>query len=105
MAPEPAPTPYDAELMAAVTDLGSALRELVDASVLTTDDAAELTAAAARAREITTALTASTRPLRQLPALDDPIAFRRVYSPGTGVTPQCWRISPRSSSAGRCSQG
>ena len=28
--------PYDADLMAAVTELGTALRELVDASVLTT---------------------------------------------------------------------
>src|SRR3954466_7558016 len=71
--------------MAAVTDLGAALRELVDASVLTTVDAAELTAAAARAREITARLTASTRSLHQLPALDDPVAFRRVFSPVTGV--------------------
>jgi len=83
--PEPTPVPYDAELMAAVTDLGAALRELVDASVLTTVDAAELTAAAARAREITARLTASTRSLHQLPALDDPVAFRRVFSPVTGL--------------------
>jgi acyl-coenzyme A thioesterase PaaI-like protein len=79
------PAQNDAELLAAVTDLGSALRGLVDASVLTTVGAAELTAAAARAREITDRLTAATRPLHQLPALDDPIAFRRVYSPVTGV--------------------
>jgi acyl-coenzyme A thioesterase PaaI-like protein len=83
--PDASPAPYDAELMAAVADLGSALRGLVDASVRTTVGAAELAAAAARAREITARLSAATRPLHQLPALDDPIAFRRVYSPVTGV--------------------
>src|SRR3954468_23739048 len=71
--------------MAAVTDLGTALRELVDVSVRTTVDAGELTAAAARAREITARLAAAQRPPLQLPALDDPIAFRRVYDPVTGV--------------------
>lgn len=80
-----AETPYDPDLMAAVTDLGDALRQLVDASVRTTVDAAQLTAAASRAREITAVLEASTRRRHQLPALDDPIAFRRVYSPVTGV--------------------
>ena len=39
--------PYDADLMAAVTELGTALRELVDASVLTTVPADRLRAAAA----------------------------------------------------------
>src|SRR4051794_8128802 len=71
--------------MAAVTDLGTALRELVDVSVRTTVDAGELTAAAARAREITARLTVAQRPPLQLPALDDPIAFHRVYNPVTGV--------------------
>jgi acyl-coenzyme A thioesterase PaaI-like protein len=71
--------------MAAVTELGSALRELVDASVRTTVDVAELSAAAARAREITARLAAEQRPVTQLPALDDPIVFRRVFSPVTGV--------------------
>ena len=75
----------DTSLMAAVTELGSALRELVDASVRTTVGAEELSAAADEARRITARLTAAQRPPTQLPALDDPIAFRRVYSPVTGV--------------------
>ncbi len=45
--------PYDADLMAAVTELGTALRDLVDASVLTTVPADELRAAAADARVVT----------------------------------------------------
>jgi acyl-coenzyme A thioesterase PaaI-like protein len=75
----------DPSLLAAVTELGSALRELVDASVRTTVGADELSAAADEARRSTGRLTAAQRPLTQLPALDDPIAFRRVYSPVTGV--------------------
>jgi hypothetical protein len=39
--------PYDADLMTAVTELGTALRDLVSASVLTTVPADELRAAAA----------------------------------------------------------
>jgi acyl-coenzyme A thioesterase PaaI-like protein len=75
----------DPSLLAAVTELGSALRGLVDASVRTTVGADELAAAAAEARRITDRLTAAQRPPTQLPALDDPVAFRRVYSPVTGV--------------------
>jgi acyl-coenzyme A thioesterase PaaI-like protein len=71
--------------MAAVTDLGGALRDLVDASVRTTVDPGELSAVAAAARELTERLTVATRPVTRLPALDDPVAFRRVYSPVTGV--------------------
>ncbi|SFK36399.1 PaaI family thioesterase [Geodermatophilus ruber] len=77
--------PYDADLMAAVTELGAALRDLVDASVTTTVPAAELRAAAADARAVTARLAAAQRPPTQLPALDDPLAFRRVYSPVSGV--------------------
>jgi acyl-coenzyme A thioesterase PaaI-like protein len=77
--------PYDADLMAAVTELGTALRELVDASVLTTVPADQLRAAAADARAVTARLAAAQRPATQLPALDDPVAFRRVYSPVSGV--------------------
>jgi acyl-coenzyme A thioesterase PaaI-like protein len=71
--------------MAAVADLGAALRELVTTSVVTTVDAAELSAAAAQARALTARLGAATRPVHQLPELDDVAAFRRVYSPVTGV--------------------
>jgi acyl-coenzyme A thioesterase PaaI-like protein len=77
--------PYDPALMAAVTELGDALRGLVDASVRTAVDTAELTAAAAQARELTARLTAERRPAHQLPPLDDPVIFRRVYNPVSGV--------------------
>ncbi|MGY1702997.1 PaaI family thioesterase [Geodermatophilus sp. SYSU D00697] len=77
--------PYDADLMAAVTELGTALRELVDASVRTTLPAAELLAAAEEARATTARLAAAQRPPTQLPALDDPLVFRRVYNPVSGV--------------------
>jgi acyl-coenzyme A thioesterase PaaI-like protein len=77
--------PYDADLMAAVTELGTALRDLVDASVLTTVPAGELRAAAADARAVTERLAAARRPATQLPVLDDPLVFRRVYNPVSGV--------------------
>ena len=74
-----------AELLAAVTELGSALRELVDATVRTTVDAAELRATAAAAREAAGRLSASRRTRHQLPALDDPVRYRRVFNPVSGV--------------------
>jgi acyl-coenzyme A thioesterase PaaI-like protein len=74
-----------AELLAAVTELGTALRELVDASVTTTVEPAELRAAAAVAREVTSRLSVSRRTRDQLPSLDDPVQFRRVYNPVSGV--------------------
>ncbi|GAA3156690.1 PaaI family thioesterase [Blastococcus jejuensis] len=77
--------PFDAELMAAVSELGGAMRGLVDASVSTTVGAQELLAVAETVRAATARLAVSRRPASQLPALDDPIAFRRVYSPVTGV--------------------
>jgi acyl-coenzyme A thioesterase PaaI-like protein len=77
--------PYDADLMAAVTELGTALRDLVDASVLTTVPADELRAAAVDARAVTARLAAARRPATQLPVLDDPLVFRRVYNPVSGV--------------------
>jgi acyl-coenzyme A thioesterase PaaI-like protein len=77
--------PYDADLMAAVAELGTVLRELVDASVLTTVPAGELRAAAAEARGAVARLTADRRPVNRMPLLDDPAAARRVYNPVTGV--------------------
>ena len=77
--------PYDADLMAAVTELGTALRELMDASVLTTVPADQLRAAAADARAVTARLAVAQRPATQLPVLDDPLVFRRVYNPVSGV--------------------
>jgi acyl-coenzyme A thioesterase PaaI-like protein len=78
-------TAAQADLLAAVTELGSALRALVDASVSTTVDPVELRAAAATAREVATVLAADRRTRDQLPALDDPAQFRRVYNPVSGV--------------------
>jgi acyl-CoA thioesterase FadM len=78
-------TDDEAELLAAVTELGSALRELVEASVTTTVDAAGLLAAAADAREVTARLAASRRTRDQLPALDDLATGHRVYNPVSGV--------------------
>ena len=78
-------TDFDPELMAAVVELGTAVRGLVDATVRTTVEATELRSAAGAVREVTDRLTAAQRPASQLPALDDPIAFRRVFSPVTGV--------------------
>jgi len=78
-------TPHETELLAAVTELGSALRDLVAASVTTTVDAAELRTAAAAAREVTGRLSASRRARDQLPALDDLVEQRRVFNPVSGV--------------------
>lgn len=76
---------HDLELMAAVTDLGAALRELIDGSVTTTVDAAQIRLAAEQVRKTTAVLAASPRPLTVLPPLDDPSKFRRVYNPVSGI--------------------
>jgi acyl-coenzyme A thioesterase PaaI-like protein len=78
-------SPYDADLMAATTDLAGALRELIEVSVTTTVAPDELRAAADLARAATERLAASRRPASQLPALDDPATGRRVFNPVTGV--------------------
>ena len=75
----------NAELLAAVTDLGSALRGLVDAAVTTTVGPAGLRAAAAAAREATAGLVLARRARTELPVLDDPVRFFRVYNPVSGV--------------------
>jgi acyl-coenzyme A thioesterase PaaI-like protein len=78
-------TPVDAELMAATTDLGAALRELIEASVVTTAGAAEARAAAELVRAATARLTVSRRSKSRLPELDDPMSDRRVFSPVSGI--------------------
>jgi acyl-coenzyme A thioesterase PaaI-like protein len=78
-------TRFDAELMAAVTELGAAVRGLADAAVRTTVVAGELRAAAETVRAVTAGLAASRRPASQLPTLDDPVAFRRVFNPVSGI--------------------
>jgi acyl-coenzyme A thioesterase PaaI-like protein len=75
----------DAEPLAATTDLGTALRELVEVSVTTTVAAAEVRAAAELVRQVTERLAVARRPVSQLPALDDVTTNRRVYSPVTGA--------------------
>jgi acyl-coenzyme A thioesterase PaaI-like protein len=75
----------DAEPLAAATDLGTALRELVEVSVTTTVPAAEVRAAAELVRQVTERLAVARRPVSQLPALDDVTTNRRIYSPVTGV--------------------
>ncbi|KGH48047.1 thioesterase [Modestobacter caceresii] len=78
-------TATEAELLAAVTDLGSALRELVGTAVTTTVPAAELRSAAVAVRQVTARLSAARRSRDQLPALDDPGQARRVFNPVSGV--------------------
>ena len=85
MTPDAEGAPYDPDLMAAVADLGDALRGLVDASVRTTVPAGDLRDVAAAVRAAGARLGASTRPAGQLPALDDPVQFRRVYNMVSGV--------------------
>jgi acyl-coenzyme A thioesterase PaaI-like protein len=75
----------DSEPLAAATDLGSALRELIEVSVTTTVAAAEVRAAAELVRQVSERLAVARRPVSQLPALDDVTTGRRVFSPVTGV--------------------
>jgi acyl-coenzyme A thioesterase PaaI-like protein len=77
--------PYDADLLAAVADLGTALRELIEASVVTTVAADEVRAAADLVRAATPHVTASRRPASRLPSLDDPATGRRIYNPVSGI--------------------
>jgi hypothetical protein len=77
--------PYDADLMAAVTELGAAVRDLIGTTVTTTVGAGEIRAAAELVRATTPLLAASRRPASQLPALDDPTSGRRVYNPVSGI--------------------
>jgi acyl-coenzyme A thioesterase PaaI-like protein len=67
-----------------VGDLGTALRELVDAAVRTEVDEAELAAVAAVVREQTSRLRAVSRELTGIAAVDDPEAGERWYSPVYG---------------------
>ena len=71
--------------MAAVTELGGALRELIENSVTTLADAPELHDVTTQVRAAAETLAAVRRPLTQLPRLDDPAVFRRVYNPVSGI--------------------
>jgi acyl-coenzyme A thioesterase PaaI-like protein len=82
---EPSAAGYDVELMAAVTDLGAALRVLIENSVTTLVGTAELCSVTEQVRAAAEALAVARRPLTQLPRLDDPAVFRRVYNPVSGI--------------------
>lgn len=79
------PDAADPELLAAVTELGAAVRDLLETTVATTVPAAEQADVAAGVRELTARLAAATRDRHTLSALDDLTTFRRRYSPVTGV--------------------
>jgi uncharacterized protein (TIGR00369 family) len=76
---------------AAVGELGTALRELVDAAVRTEVSVDELAAATAEARALAERLRAATRGLHDIAAVDDPETGERwyspVYGPGNPVAP------------------
>jgi len=75
----------DAELLTATTDLGDALRELIEVSVTTTAAAGDVAAAAELVRAATARIAGSRRSASQLPRLDDPSEGRRVFNPVTGI--------------------
>jgi uncharacterized protein (TIGR00369 family) len=74
-----------------VGDLGTALRELVDAAVRTEVPLQELEAIAGEARELAGRLRAQTRGLHDIATVDDPEIGERwyspVYGPGNPVAP------------------
>ena len=76
---------------AAVGELGTALRELVDAAVRTEVSVDELAAATAEARALTERLRAEGRGLHDIATVDDPEIGERwyspVYGPGNPVAP------------------
>lgn len=75
----------------AVGDLGSALRDLVDAAVRTEVPIPELVEAAAVARELAGRLRGQSRELHEIASVDDPEIGERwyspVYGPGNPVAP------------------
>ena len=75
----------DAEPLAAASDLGTALRELIEVAVTTTVAAGEVRAAAELVRQVTERLAVARRPASQLSALDDPTSGRRAFNPVTGT--------------------
>ena len=75
----------------AVGELGSALRDLVDAAVRTEVSLPELAEAATLAREIAARLRGESRSLHEIASVDDPEIGERwyspVYGPGNPVAP------------------
>ena len=85
MTPDDGTPPSLAELLAATTELGAALRELIEASVTTTADAAQVGAATELVRAATARIGAERRTASQLPSLDEASEGRRVFNPVTGI--------------------
>lgn len=75
----------------AVSELGSALRELVDAAVRTEVSVTELEVAGEAARRLATRLRAESRGVLDPPTVDDPTTGERsyspVYGPGSPIAP------------------
>jgi acyl-coenzyme A thioesterase PaaI-like protein len=94
----------------AVGELGSALRELIDAAVLTEAPVEELAAAAGAARELAARLRAEARGLHEIARVDDPATGERwyspVYGPGNPVAPPLVAThSPEGRAEGRVTLG
>jgi uncharacterized protein (TIGR00369 family) len=95
---------------AAVGELGTALRVLVDAAVRTEVSVAELAAATAEARALTERLRAEGRGLHDIATVDDPEIGERwyspVYGPGNPVAPPLVATdSPDGRATGRATLG
>jgi uncharacterized protein (TIGR00369 family) len=95
---------------AAVGELGTALRELVDAAVRTEVSVDELAAATAEARALTERLRAEARGLHDIATVDDPEIGERwyspVYGPGNPVAPPLAATdSPDGRATGRATLG
>jgi uncharacterized protein (TIGR00369 family) len=95
---------------AAVGELGTALRELVDAAVRTEVSVDELAAATAEARALTERLRAEGRGLHDIATVDDPEIGERwyspVYGPGNPVAPPLVATdSPDGRATGRATLG
>lgn len=94
----------------AVGELGTALRELVDAAVRTEVSLEELAAATDAARALAERLRAETRGLHDVPSVDDPVTGERwyspVYGPGNPVAPPMVATdSPDGRASGRVTLG
>jgi uncharacterized protein (TIGR00369 family) len=95
---------------AAVGELGTALRELVDAAVRTEESVDELAAATAEARALTERLRTEARGLHDIATVDDPEIGERwystVYGPGNPVAPPLVATdSPDGRATGRATLG
>ena len=94
----------------AVGELGSALRDLVDAAVLTEVPIAELAEAASVARELADRLRRQGRELHEIASVDDPEIGERWYSPVYGpgnpvAAPVVATDSPDGRAVGRVTLG